>query len=600
MQSEQYDITLGEGVGKRVMAVRLAAGLAQGIVLYWLYNASKSAAWPATSAYLMVPLVMLALILPVLLISSLGHLSPRKAGLWLLAALAVLLAMSLNDAWRGQNASPFLNNWDGKAIHSPSEKLVVYGAMFFFVAHTLVMAGVREGRRIASYDAYFETAWKLGIQLMFSAGFVGALFAVLFVGSQLFMLIKLAFLRHLLGEAWFVVPVVCAAFSCALHITDVRPTIVRGIRTLLLVLMSWILPVAVVIMVGFLCSLPFTGLNALWETRHATSVLLVAAGLLVALINAAYQNGNADVALPLRVSARTAAILILPITLVGIYALGLRVGQYGWTSDRVIAAACLLVALCYAAGYAWAAYQYDTWLRPISSVNVAVAFVMLAVLLALFTPIADPARISVSSQMARLAKGKVKADEFDFRYLRFEGGRYGRAALEQLKQQGYAEAATALALPDKDRWAGSRRATPPKSVADNLTVWPAGTQLPASFLSQQWTTLADDEKPACISKKEHKCDAFLVDLTSDGKPDILLLDVFSVGTLMTEAPDGTWRMAGTMDHRYSACKPLVERLKSGTFSVVAPHLQDLEVDGQRIEFDHGVLQSGADGCKAIK
>jgi hypothetical protein len=67
--------------------------------------------------------------------------------------------------------------------------------------------------------------------------------------------------------------------------------------------MSWILPVAVVLVAGFICSLPFTGLAALWETRHATSVLLSAAALLLVLINAAFQNGEAKVALPLR-SAR--------------------------------------------------------------------------------------------------------------------------------------------------------------------------------------------------------------------------------------------------------------------------------------------------------
>jgi hypothetical protein len=35
--------------------------------------------------------------------------------------------------------------------------------------------------------------------------------------------------------------------------------------------------------------------------------------------------------------------------------------------------------------------------------------------------------------VARLRDGKVTADKFDYRYLRFEGGRYGREALEQLK-----------------------------------------------------------------------------------------------------------------------------------------------------------------------
>jgi hypothetical protein len=608
MQVEEYEITLGEGVGKRVMAVRLLAGLAQGVVLYWLYHASKNAVWPATAPFVMVPLAMLALILPVLLISSLGHLAPRKAGIWLLTALAILLAISVNDAWRGQTTNPFLSNWEGKAIYSPSEMLVFFGLLFFFIAQALVLAGARENRRVATYDTYFETAWKLAIQLMFSALFVGALFLVLFVGAELFMLVKLRFLRELMQESWFNVPVICSAFSCAMHITDVRPAIVRGIRTLLLVLMSWILPVAVVIMAGFLCSLPFTGLTALWETRHATSVLLVAAALLVALINAAFQNGDASVALPLRVSARTAAILILPIVAVGVYALGLRVGQYGWTSDRVIAAACLVVAASYAVGYAWAASQYDTWLRPIATVNVLAAFLVLAVLMALFTPIADPARISVNNQMARLEKGKTKAAEFDFRYLRFEGGRYGRDALETLKQRSTGpdaallqrEATAALALADKDRWNPPKRFSAPVSVAANLTIWPKGTQLPASFLAQKWEVQADREKPSCLTSKNGKCEAFVLDANGDGKQEILLVESTGpgLGRLYSEKADGAWAAIAMMSYRHTACKPLMEKLRKGEFAVVEPRMKELNVGGRQIVFEP--LFAEDEACEKLK
>jgi hypothetical protein len=389
----------------------------------------------------------------------------------------------------------------------------------------------------------------------------------------------------------------------------VRPAIVRGIRTLLLVLMSWILPVAVVLVAGFICSLPFTGLAALWETRHATSVLLSAAALLLVLINAAFQNGEAVVALPLRVGARTAALLILPVVLVGIYALGLRVAQYGWTTDRVIAAACLLVALFYAAGYLWAASQYDTWLRPVTTVNVWAAFLVLAVLLALFTPIADPARIGVNSQMARLEKGKTKAADFDFRYLRFEGGRYGRAALEQLKQRSTGpdaallqrEAAAMLALDDEDRWKQPKSATAPVSVADNLTVWPSGAQLPASFLAQKWEAMQDSQKPDCLSKREGKCDAFLIDADGDGKPEVLLIEKQQVGggQVFAEGAAGSWTVVANIAYRDINCKPLVEKLRKGDFTLVAPRFKELQVGGRRVELD-AVFQPEEEACDKIK
>lgn len=602
------EIALETQVSGKVMAARLAAGLVQGVLLYWLYASARDLVWPATAQYVMVPLMMVGLILPVLLVSSLGHLKPRHAAAWLPVVLAILLVLSLHDAWRGMNTHPLLSNWEQKPFYSPSELLVFFSAVFFFIAHTLVMAGAQDGRRIAGYNTYFETGWKLAIQLLFSVFFVGVLFIVLFMGAELFMLVKLEFLRKLLQESWFNVPVICTAFSCAMHVTDVRPSIVRGIRTLLLVLMSWILPVAVVLVTGFLCTLPFTGLTALWETRHATSVLLGAAAVLLVLINAAFQNGEALVALPLRVAARTAAILILPVTAVGVYALGLRVAQYGWTSDRVIAAACLLVALFYAIGYVWAAYQYDTWLRPVSTVNVWASFLVLAVLLALFTPIADPARIGVNSQMARLAKGKTAAADFDFRYLRFDGGRYGQEALEELKQRSTGpdaallqrEATAALALALNDRWMLPKKFTAPASVAANLSVWPAGAQLPPSFLSQEWELTQDDEKPSCLSRKEGKCDAILLDADGDGKQDVLLLEKGRVhaGYLFAESSEGKWTVAATLGYRDTNCASLAEKLRKGEFSFVAPRFKELDIGGRLVRFEDMRLPDAE--CSTIK
>jgi hypothetical protein len=604
---EHNEIALEAQVSRKVMAARLAVGLVQGLLLYWLYAASRDVAWPATAPYLMVPLLTVLLIVPVLLVSSLGHLAPRQAAAWLLAALAVLLVLALHDVWRGTNSYSFLSNWNDKPIGSPSMLLVVFSCVFFFIAHALVMAGAQDGKRIASYNTYFEVAWKLAIQLLFSAFFVGAVFLVLYMGASLFMLVKLNFLHKLLEESWFNVPVSCTAFSCAMHVTDVRPSIVRGIRTLLLVLMSWILPVAVVLVTGFLCTLPFTGLTALWETRHATSVLLFTAAVLLVLVNAAFQNGQAVVALPLRVSARMAAILILPIIMVGIYALGLRVVQYGWTSDRVIAAASLLVASSYAIGYLWAAYQYDTWLRPLAVVNIFTSFLVLAVLLALFTPIADPARIGVNSQMARLAKGKIVAAKFDFRYLRFEGGRYGQAALEELKRSAgpdaallLREATAAQALSLKQRWQPPVRSTAPVSVAANMIVWPAGAQLPASFVAQKWDAMPDDRKPDCLTIKDGKCDAFILDAGGDGKQQVLLVarSYANLGRLFAAGADGNWTVVATMSYRDTTCKQVIEKLRKGEFNLVDRPYKDLNVGGRRVEFE--ISDTPEEDCSKIK
>lgn len=599
MQVEQYENALDSGVSQRVMAMRLLAGLAQGVLLYWLYRAGKDGFWPGTAPYVMTPLFMIGLMLPALLITSMGHMAPKKTALWMLAVVVVLLALSLHDVWRGAGTSVLDSRlFDRPSARMPSWLLIQFSAAFLYIAHALVMAAAIDNRRIASYSSYFETAWKLAVQLMFSVFFVGALWLVLWMGAELFALVKLDFLKELLQKAWFVVPVICFAWSCAMHITDVRPAIVRGIRTLLLVLLSWILPVAALIVSGFLCSLPFTGLDALWGTRHATSLLLTADAVLIVLINAAFQNGEAKAILAIRISARTAATLLLPLTLVAIYALGLRVHDYGWTTDRIVAAACLVVASCYAVGYIWAAQSYDTWLYPIAKVNLATAFVVLAVLLALFTPIADPARLSVDNQMARLAAGRIQADKFDFRYLRFEGQRYGLAALERLSHSDVklvSEKATA-ALKMKDRWQAAQNTATAASISDNVTVWPASAALPASFVGQNWSEQPSPERPPCLGNADQKCDAWLMDVDGDGKPEVLLFGSdYSPGFLYAEGADGKWTQIAYLGG--GPCgRPLLEALKTGKFTLAAPRWKALEVDGRQLAFAPAF---NADDCKAL-
>ncbi|HAT31125.1 MAG TPA: DUF4153 domain-containing protein [Janthinobacterium sp.] len=571
---------LDAAVTMPVALARLAVGLLMGALLYFLYRADQARAWPSTDPYLFSPLVLLAILLPVLLISSLGHLAPSRCAVWIGAAGLIAAGLSVYRIWR---VAP-------QAEQFPL--LFVVCVPGFFIAQALVLAGAQDGRRIARYPAYFEAAWKLAIQLLFSCLFVGVLWLVLQLGAALFMLVKLDVLKILLDKLWFTMPVLGFAFAAAMHLSDVRPAIVRGIRTLLLVLLSWILPVAALMVAGFMLSLPFTGLAILWATRHAAAVLLGTSAVLVVLINAAFQSGevSASVARLVGVSARLAALLPLPLTAIAAYALGVRVHSHGWSADRIAGAACVLVAACYALGYAWAARRRGPWLAGIAGVNVATAFVILAVLLALFSPLADPARLAVDDQMARFDAGKVGADKFDFDYLRHEGARYGRAALLTLtKRAAGADAArirarASAALNDEAR--SALVAAAPSDIAANITVrWPAGARLPDSFLRQDWSPLSQQwEAPACLRLSASLCDAYLMDVGGDGKAEVLLLDGPS-GTrsmLFAEGADGLWSGLGKLPDELVQCASLRRKLAGGDYQLLAPRVKDLQVGGRRI------------------
>ncbi|TFW27845.1 DUF4153 domain-containing protein [Massilia horti] len=567
----------------RIGAARVAIGLTQGLALYLLYHAAQTPSWPATEPLLFAPLLLVALLAPLITISSLGHLTHRQAALWVGIVTVLAAAMGWYDRWRAADIAILPKS------AGPSERIVFLIVAGFFIAHALVLAGARDRRRIASYASYFEIAWKLAVQLTFSSLFVGVTWLVLLLGGQLFELIQLDFLKRWIHQSWFAIPVTAFAYACAMHLTDVRPAIVRGIRSLLLVMMSWILPVMTLIVGAFLLSLPFTGLAPLWATRHAGSVLLTAVAGFVILVNAAWQDGAAfaTAARVVRASARATAVLLVPLTVIAIYALTMRVRDYGWTNERVYAAACLLVASCYTFGYAYAAVTSGS-LGRLANVNVASAFVVLATLLLLLSPIADPARLSVNDQLARLSSGRITAEKFDFTYLRFEGQRYGREALAQFATRTTGKdaelirkrAVDARAL--RDRW--DRVIQPPASIALSVHVWPEGARLPESFLRQNVNDFhGESAGPQCLRDASKTCDAYLLDLTGDGKPEVILLgEPFEQSAVMAETTPGRWEAVAWLPFEASHCGSLRSAMKAGQLRAVPSTINDIEVAGQRL------------------
>ena len=583
-------VLLDPVVAPRIAVTRLLAGLLQGLLLYWLYSAAQDKAWPATQPYLLAPLMLIGLLLPVLLVSSLGHLSLRRIGVWMAGVALGLTALALHDVARGAEHFIWGNYKPGAPLRVISIQLFGCCVAGMYIAHALVLASAQDQRRLASYPTYFEIAWKLGIQLLFSLLFVAVLVLVLWLGGQLFLLIKLNFLKKLLVQPWFVIPVLCFAFSFAIHITDVRPSIVRGIRTLLLVLLSWLMPIAAVLVASFLLTLPFIGFERLWATRHAASVLLGMAGLLVVLINAAFQNGEAGlgVARGIRFGTRLSCLLLPWLVGIAIYALTLRVMAHGWTAERLIAAACLLVASCYATGYAWAASRYGDWLNWIANVNVGTAFITLLVMAALFSPLMDPARLSVASQMARLDSGKVGADKFDFEYLRFQGARYGQAALQELTMRNTGPDAAVIRARATAMLMRENRFDETGALSDvaiNLTVRPAGVTLPQSFLQQDWSQAGPGWRlPACLKRAGQQCDAYAMDFDGDGRQEVLLIsnDPRASSVLLADKEEGGWYARGQIPTEILRCRPLRDKLQAGQFALVPPKVQELEVDGQRV------------------
>ena len=363
----------------------------------------------------------------------------------------------------------------------------------------------------------------------------------------------------------------------------------------MLVLLSWLLPLMALLAAGFLVSLLFTGLAPLWETKSAAALLLAAAATLVVLINAAWQNGPAHHSPPLvlRIGGSAAALALLPLVAIAAYALALRVGQHGWSETRIYAVACVVVAACYAIGYGWASLKGSVlkagWLTLVAPVNIATSFVVLGVLVALFSPVADPMRIAVASQTARLTSGAIAAAKFDYNYLRYSGGRFGHDALTDLAANAKGPDAALIRERAKAALAGTHRyrhiTATPQVMASQLTVYPHDYKLPKTLLEQDWTKEKASGIPTCLTRSGYSCEVFPAALTGSPPDQLIFIwgseDYWSSAVLGADA-SGHWSVVGRLSRPH--CKPALEALRKGQYEIVPPEpprFRDVETGAGR-------------------
>ena len=213
----------------------------------------------------------------------------------------------------------------------------------------------------------------------------------------------------------------------------------------------------------------------------------------------------------------------------------------------------------------------------------------LAVLLVLFTPIADPARISVADQVRRLEAGEISPSQFDFRLLRFHSGRYGLQALERLKhKQDGPEAAQISqkaneALDWRNPWQGEQRTvrvTPVLRVVNITVIAPKGQALPESFVHQNWSAFPRQYVlPSCLVA-DAKCEALMTDLDGDGQPEILLFGFPAGASAAFKLVDGTWTFLGAIAN--AQCAGVRDALRAEKFHTIAPAMRDIEAAGRRL------------------
>ena len=552
------------------LPVRAAIGLAGGAAVWAVIRWTPAG---ETLGELRGILALASLTLPVVLLGAYGAVRPRVLALWTLASLAVSVLAGL-----GRVAAPL----ESQSPPVPGVVTLVLTCLVLIIGHVLVLA--REGGgRGNSWPRHFAIAWTDAVRGGLSAALVGAMIGLCGLAAGLFEMIGFKSVGEFIFRPGVLWPAAGLTFGLGVHFTAGRSDLAAGARALGLGLLAWLLPLMVLLAGAFLATLPFTGLQPLWDTGSAAALLMAACVGLIVLVNAAVQDETSAAKVPriLRYAARLGGLLMAPLVAIAAVGLFLRIGQHGLSPDRVRALACLAVLAVFAGGHLLASLSRRSWIEAFGKANLTGVMAALAVSLLTLSPVADPDRLSVTDQLRRLTSGNVALDRFDFDLLRFDSGEPGLAALRDLAARPGASsrdaeirrmANEALAA----KWRGAVRVGPP--VVNVIGSAP----VPGDFIASAATVRCDSASP---------CGAISLDVTGDGKAEVLLQRGGTIDLWKLEATG--WRRLGELD---SPCPTDPKPFLAGDVRVLPPQdsVQDVEVGDVRLRLSPDIAACDPD------
>ncbi|MEQ1547992.1 MAG: DUF4153 domain-containing protein [Chakrabartia sp.] len=385
------------------------------------------------------------------------------------------------------------------------------GAIAVAVAAPLFQAWRDAGAQRSSqilYATVHDRAWTNVVLWFASWAFVGIVWLLTALLSELFGLIGITIIKELMREEWFAPVLTGGAFGGAVGLLRDREKILGTLQRVVTTVLSVLAPVLGVGLVVFLLALPFTGLKPLWDATSATTPILITCviGALI-LANAVIGDTPEDEAkLPvLRWGAMALGAAMLPLGIIAALSTGLRIDQHGLTPDRLWALVACIVACAYGIAYLVAlARRRMGWAADVRPANLKLAFGLCGLALLLSTPFVSFNALSTRDQVSRLTRGKIAPDKFDWTALKFDFGGAGKKALNQLAKNGKTDAIRKAALAAQkieNRWdarSAQEKLASRETLDARLIIVPQKTPLPDDLRTRlvEWDACATDG--ACV------------------------------------------------------------------------------------------------------
>lgn len=416
--------------GKSQVPVKLMIliSLVQGFILLLLHQSIELDFWPNHAPEWLFSFYSMIFIGPTMLLLGLRKDQEYSAIKWVLPFTVIA---GILGYYTGNQAIPLQH--------------IKYDALFFPLILTMVIAAFKaliyvqqfnSGEKF-SYSLLFTWSWRNFLTLSLSLLFAACFWGMLMLWGGLFKSIEIDFFMDLFTEKWFYYPSISLANGFGIIIFRNLSNVIDTITRLQQALMKFLLIVLVLVSILFLGTLPFTGLNPLWESGGSSLILWMQA-LMLFFVNAVYQD-DPDIR-PYQIYLHRfiyIGVLLLPIySAISFYGLSLRVDQYGWSLLRCWAFLIWFLLALFPIGYAWGIIKMrDNWLHQLSRVNVSMGLVVLAAMLLVNSPFLDFKKIVVESQINEISSKGVVIDDLDVDYFRKKLAKPGYIALQELKLQ---------------------------------------------------------------------------------------------------------------------------------------------------------------------
>lgn len=407
-----------------------------------------------------------------LLLGLVGPLKPKDA----LGVAGVLgLSASALWYWASQRYAEFDDVFEAGFEPAAYPVLLFIGAPF----GAALMRG-----RLWDYAYLFDTAWGIVVRYLAAWVFVGLFWAAVFLSNALLEIVGISII-------WDVVEEEVVAFTLSGLVLGLALAVANELRAyvspyLLLRLLRLLMPPLVLVVVVFILALPFRGLSGLFGEFSAAGTLMAVALAGASLIAAAVDSSEEEAAKSRLMQLATLAFAaMLPILgVLAVWAIAIRVGDYGWTPTRLSAFVAALFVLAYGVLYGHALLRKD-WRARIRRANIYHALAVLAVAALWLTPILDASRISANTQVSRFINGKSTLEELPAWEIVNGWGKAGHRAAERLRaldEEDYPGLTAVMKRAETEsKWAFQRENSGPSKAERIAKILTTATVYPVEF-----------------------------------------------------------------------------------------------------------------------